>query len=63
MIAEPGNYLNYILGCIEFLEMKDTAMKKQGSSFSLKDFHEFILSSGPAHFEVLNDYLKDWMKK
>lgn len=62
MIAEPGNYLNYILGCIEFLEMKDTAMKKLGDSFVLKDFHEFILSSGPARFEVLNDYLKDWMK-
>lgn len=63
MIAEPGNYLNYILGCIEFLEMKDTATNKLGDSFVLKDFHEFILSCGPARFEILNDYLKKWTKK
>lgn len=62
MIAEPGNYLNYILGCIEFQELKEKAQKKLGDDFVLKDFHEFILSTGPASFDVLNDRLKDWIK-
>lgn len=59
MIAEPGNYLNYILGCIEFRELKEDAQEKAGDAFNLRDFHEFILSTGPASFDVLNDRLKD----
>lgn len=59
MIAEPGNYLNYILGCIEFQELKEDAQEKAGDAFNLRDFHEFILSTGPASFDVLNDRLKD----
>lgn len=62
MIAEPGNYLNYILGYNEFWEMKNTAIKKLGSDFVLKDFHEFVLSIGPAPFDIINNYLKDWIK-
>lgn len=62
MIAEPGNYLNYILGYIEFQELKEEAQKKLGDSFQLRDFHEFILSTGPASFDVLNDRMKDWAK-
>lgn len=62
MIAEPGNYLNYILGCIEFLELRQTAQKKLGENFNLRDFHEFILSTGPADFDVLGKQMKTWMK-
>lgn len=63
MIAEPGNYLNYILGCIEFKELRARAEKKLGKNFVLKDFHEFILSTGPASFDILKRYLKTWMAK
>ncbi len=63
MIAEPGNYLNYILGCIEFKELRKTAEEKLGGDFSLKDFHELILSTGPCTFDTLREQLKNWMKK
>ena len=62
MIAEPGNYLNYILGYIEFVELREIAEKKQGASFDAKEFHEFVLSVGPANFNVINAHLKNWLK-
>jgi uncharacterized protein (DUF885 family) len=58
MVAEPGNYLNYIVGCIEFLELREAAAKKLKDDFVLKDFHEAILSIGPTSFDVLRNYLK-----
>lgn len=53
LISEPGNYCKYVLGYIGFVELKDAAEKKLGSSFNLKDFHRFVLDMGPVQFDLL----------
>ena len=52
MIAEPVSYLQYTLGYLEIMELRQTAETKLGSNFSLKEFHEFFLSLGPVPFVV-----------
>lgn len=63
MVEEPTNYLKYSIGYLEFKELRDTASTKLGSKFVLKDFHEFLLSTGPAPFDVLDKYLTIWISE
>lgn len=53
IIADPGNYLKYYIGYVEFLELKKEAIQKWGDDFTQKKFHEFVLDMGPAPFEVI----------
>ena len=48
IIADPGNYLKYYIGYVEFLELKKKMIELEGSSFSQKEFHRKILEIGPA---------------
>jgi uncharacterized protein (DUF885 family) len=43
------------------MELKKTAKETLGSSFNLKDFHKFILETGPAPFYILEKYMDTWM--
>lgn len=63
IISEPTNYLKYCIGYLEFMELKKTAQEKLGSDFSLKEFHQFLLDTGPAPFYIIRNYMDDWMKK
>lgn len=57
ILSEPGNYLKYYVGYIEFLELKAFAKDFFGESYSDKAFHQAILDIGPASFEILEKYL------
>lgn len=57
ILSEPGNYLKYYVGYIEFLELKDYAKELFGESYSDKQFHQAVLDIGPAPFSILEKYL------
>ena len=59
IIDEPGSYLKYTIGYMEFARLKKTAKSHQGNSFSEKEFHRYVLSAGPSAFSVLEDHLTD----
>ncbi len=63
VVEEPSYYLTYFIGYLEFLNLRDTAMKEMGDDFVLKDFHEFIIQTGPAPFYIIEDRMEEWMKK
>lgn len=63
IVEEPANYMGYFIGYLEMLELRKTAEKKLGNDFETKDFHDFILSIGPAPFYIIEDYMKDWIKE
>ena len=45
---DPG-YLNYTLGKLMILKLREDFRKEQGSAYSLKEFHDRLLSfGGPA---------------
>lgn len=63
MVAEPANYLKYVVGCLEFMELKNTAKEKLGDAFNPVDFHDFVLSIGPAPFDIINSRMDSWIFK
>lgn len=56
ILAEPGNYLKYYVGYLEFLDLKETINLSLGDKFSLQEFHRTILDIGPAPFSILEKY-------
>lgn len=60
ILSEPGNYLKYYVGYIEFLELKEYAKDLLGSDYSEKLFHKGVLDIGPAPFSILEEYLADY---
>lgn len=55
IIADPGNYLKYYIGYVEFLELKKEAVKAWGDDFTQKRFHKAVLDAGPMPFYLLKD--------
>ena len=45
------------VGYLCFEDLKQAALKKEGASFSLKNFHKKILETGPCPFPVLYKYV------
>lgn len=62
MVEEPGNYLSYVVGCAEFLELREKAEETLGGAFSEKEFHRFLLETGPVPFPVLEKHMESWME-
>jgi len=60
MVEEPGNYLSYFIGYLEFTNLKNTAKAAWGDSFTLKKFHEAVLTLGPAPFDLLTKAIKNY---
>lgn len=62
VVEEPANYLNYFIGYLEFLDLRRAAEKELGEDFDVKEFHGFLLETGPAPFYIIEDYMEEWMK-
>ncbi len=60
IIDEPGSYLKYTIGYMEFMKLKKAAQENWGQEFSEMAFHRFVLSIGPAPFDVLNRYMDSY---
>lgn len=57
ILGSPGNYAKYYIGYVEFLELKKKAAAEKGTDFSQKEFHEDVLMTGPAPFELVEEYM------
>lgn len=57
IVADPGNYLKYYIGYVEFLELKKEAIDAWGEEFSQERFHKAVLDAGPAPFDILRKYM------
>jgi uncharacterized protein (DUF885 family) len=61
-IAEnPANYLEYYVGYLEIINMKQEAKRTLGDAYSDLDFHRFLLDIGPAPFRVIRPYFNEWL--
>lgn len=58
IVEEPANYLNYEIGYLQFLRLRDIAEKECGADFDLKQFHETLLTIGEAPFAVVETYMR-----
>lgn len=58
-IEEPGTYLQYYIGYLEILSIRENAEKELGNKFNEKDFHTAFLDFGPCFYSDLAKYMKD----
>ncbi len=59
LLAEPGAYLPYAVGYLEFANLKALAEELWTEEYSDYAFHEFLLEMGPMPFAVLEELLKN----
>ena len=45
-LSRPGYFIGYFLGMSEILKMREEFRQRRGTAFSLKDFHDRLLSVG-----------------
>ncbi len=62
-INDPGVYLQYYIGEIEILELKEKAEDKLDDDFDIKEFHTFFLEVGPTYYEIIEDRMDDWISE
>lgn len=62
VVTDPAGYLSYFAGYLEILELRETAMEELSEDFDIKEFHDFLLSTGPAPFYIIEDYMEQWIK-
>lgn len=62
IVEEPGHYLKYYVGYLEFLELKEKAKEAYGSQYSDIAFHQAVLLIGPAPFAIIEKYLDHYYK-
>ncbi len=63
VIAEPANYQMYVLGWLEFEELRDYAETELGDKFDECDFHQVILDAGPCQFYLLQDRVEQYVNQ
>lgn len=60
IVEEPGNYLKYYIGYLEFMNLKRYAKEQYGEEFSNYKFHGALMKMGNAPFEILREYLPEF---
>ena len=58
----PGQATAYMVGQLAFINMRKTAQKKLGNKFTLKDFHYYVLSLGPAPLSYISEQVELFSK-
>lgn len=57
IVGDPGNYLKYYIGYVEFLELKKVAIEKWGADFTQQRFHQKVLDTGSVPFGILRKWV------
>jgi len=62
-VVMPGQACSYKIGQMKILELRDQARAALGARFSMKDFHNMVLSNGAIPLTLLERVVKDWTKQ
>jgi uncharacterized protein (DUF885 family) len=60
-IGWPGHSPSYKIGAMKIQELRERARTKLGSKFSLKDFHDQVLSDGVLPMHLLETKIDNWI--
>ena len=60
VLSEPGNYLKYYVGYLQFVKLRQQMQEAYGKDFSLCAFHEALLKIGPAPFPIVEKYFDQY---
>ena len=62
-MADPGQALSYKMGELKIKELRSKYEKSLGAKFTIKGFHDAVLSGGAMPLSVLEVYLVNWYKE
>lgn len=57
-LENPTNYLTYYMGYFQFMDLSEMMQKELGNLYTPKAFHEVILNTGAAPFNILEKQVK-----
>jgi len=62
-VAAPGQACAYMIGQLKLLELREKARRELGDKFSLKEFHNVVLTTGAVPLEVLEEVVTEYIQK
>lgn len=62
-VVNPGQACAYMIGQIKILELREKAQRELGDRFSLKDFHNVVLSAGTLPLDMLDREVDAYLRK
>lgn len=60
-VGSPVTCLVYWMGYLEIGSLRDEAQVALGDDFDLKEFHRFLLETGPASFDLIRERMDVWV--
>ena len=60
-IGWPGHSPSYKIGALKIQELRERAQLRLGKRFSLKDFHDQVLSDGVLPMHLLETKIDNWI--
>ena len=62
-MAWPGQALAYKIGALKFQELRARAQQALGKDFSLRDYHDLVLSEGVLPLSILEQKVDKWIQQ
>lgn len=60
-IVYPGQATAYMIGKLKILELRRRAQEALGTKFTMGDFHDVILKSGPVPLNIMEERVDAWI--
>jgi len=60
-IVYPGQATAYMIGKLKILELRSRAQDSLGDKFTMGDFHDVVLKSGPVPLDILEERVDAWI--
>lgn len=60
-IVYPGQATAYMIGKLKIVELRARAQKQLGDKFTMGDFHDVILRSGPVPLNIMEERVDSWI--
>lgn len=60
-IVYPGQATAYMIGKLKILELRQRAQDELGDNFTMGDFHDVVLKSGPVPLDILEERVNSWI--
>ena len=61
-VSTPGQACAYMIGEMKFVELRERAKRELGPAFSLREYHNFVLSVGLVPLGMLDTEVNRWIK-